>query len=67
MDMNRSFPSAVTEHLPKADIVFDHYHIMAVINMAIEGLGQEQQRTLDDEVKAAFKGCCFVLLHNYHA
>ena len=67
MDMSRSFSSAVTEHLPKADIVFDRYHIMANINMAIEGLRREQQRTLDDKDKAAFKGCRFVLLRNYHA
>jgi transposase len=67
MDMSRSFSSAVTEHLPKADIVFDRFHIMANINMAIEGLRREQQRTLDDKDKAAFKGCRFVLLRNYHA
>ncbi|MFW8602562.1 ISL3 family transposase, partial [Desulfobacterota bacterium M19] len=67
MDMSRSFSSAVTECLPKADIVFDRYHIMAHVNMAIEGLRREQQRILADEDKTALKGCRFMLLRNYHA
>jgi len=67
MDMSRSFSSAVTECLPKADIVFDRYHIMANINMAIEGLRRQQQRILADEDTTALKGCRFMLLRNYRA
>lgn len=67
MDMSRSFSSAVTECLPDADIVFDRYHIMAHINMAIEELRREQQRLLVDNNRTALKGCRFMLLRNYHA
>jgi transposase len=42
MDMSRSYSSAVIEHLPQADIVFDRYHIMAQMNMAIESLRRQQ-------------------------
>lgn len=65
MDMSRSYFSAVTEHLPHVDIVFDRYHIMALMSKAIETLRREQQRTLNDNDKKALKGCCFLLLHNY--
>ena len=67
MDMSRSYSSAVTEHLPDADIVFDRYHIMAHINKAIETLRREQQQSLDNEEKKALKGCRFLLLRNYES
>jgi len=65
MDMSRSYSRAVTEHLPHVDIVFDRYHIMALMNKSIETLRREQQRTLDGSDKIALKGCRFLLLHNY--
>ena len=65
MDMSRSYSRAVTEHLPHVDIVFDRYHIMALMNKSIETLRREQQRTLDGSDKKAPKGCRFLLLHNY--
>ena len=65
MDMSRSYSSAVTEHLPHVDIVFDRYHIMALMSKAIETLRREQQRTLNDNDKKALKGCRFLLLKNY--
>jgi len=65
MDMSRSYSSAVTEYLPKAHIVFDRYHIMAQMNMAIESLRREQQRTIDKSGQKVLKGCRFLLLSNY--
>jgi transposase len=67
MDMSRSYSSAVTEHLPHVDIVFDRYHIMAQMNQAIETLRREQQRTLENEDQKALKGCRFLLLRNYES
>lgn len=60
-DMSRSYSSAVAEYLPKVDIVFDRYYIMAQMNQAIDILRREQQRTLDDKDQKAFKGCRFLL------
>jgi len=48
MDMSSAYFYAVLEALPKLDIVFDRYHIMALVNQAIEELRREQQRELDD-------------------
>lgn len=63
--MNRSYSSAVTEHLPEVDIVFDRYHIMAQMNMVIESLRRQQQNIPDKNGQKVLKGCRFLLLRNY--
>lgn len=65
MDMSRSYSSAVTKNLPHVDIVFDRYHIMALMNKAIEKLRREQQKDLSGDEQKALKGCRFLLLGNY--
>ncbi len=65
MDMSRSHISAVTEYLPKVKIVFDRYHIMALINQAIDTFRREQQQTLNDCDIKTLKGSRFLLLRNY--
>jgi transposase len=65
MDMNKGFISAVEEHLPDVAIVFDHYHVSALMNKAIEEVRREQQSQLDEEGKQVLKGSRFLLLKNY--
>ena len=65
MDMSRPYSSAVSENLPEVDIVFDRYHIMAQMNLAIESLRREQQRTINKREQKFLKGCRFLLLSNY--
>ena len=65
MDMSRPYSSAVSENLPEVDIVFDRYHIMAQMNLAIESLRREQQRTMDKSKQKFLKGCRFLLHCNY--
>ena len=65
MDMSRPYSSAVSEYLPEVDIVFDRYHIMAQMNLAIESLRREQQRTINKCEQKFLKGCRFLLLSNY--
>ncbi len=67
MDMSRSYSSAVTEYLPSTDIVFDRYHIMAHMNLAIDTLRRQQQAILTDNDQKALKGCRFLLLRNYES
>lgn len=67
MDMSRSYSSAVAKNLPEVDIVFDRYHIMALMNKAIEKLRREQQKSLVGEDKKTLKGCRFLLLGNYES
>lgn len=65
MDMSRSYISAVQEHLPLVPIVFDHYHISAMMNKGIEEVRREQQAQLDEEGEKLLKGTRFLLLKNY--
>lgn len=65
MDMSTGFISAVEEHLPFTPIVFDRYHVSALMNKAIEEVRREQQAQLDDEGCRILKGSRFLLLKNY--
>jgi transposase len=65
MDMSTAFSSAVEEHLPGVAIVFDRYHVSALLNKGIEDLRREQQSQLDEEGQKVLKGTRFLLLKNY--
>jgi len=65
MDMSTSFISAVEQHLPFIPVVFDRYHVMALMNKAIDELRREQQAQLDDQGRQLLKGSRFLLLKNY--
>lgn len=65
MDMSVSYISAVKEILPNIPIVFDRYHVMALMNKQIDDLRRELQRSLSEEGKKFLKGSRFLLLRNY--
>ncbi len=67
MDMSRSFIAAFKKHLPSVPIVFDRYHIMAIMNRQIDALRREQQNKLAAEGKQTLKGSRYLLLRNYHS
>ena len=65
MDMSRSYCFAVREWLRHVDIVFDRYHIMALMNNAIDEIRRGRQNELDKIGKQTLKGNRFLLLRNY--
>jgi transposase len=65
MDMSGPYESAVREILPGVDIVFDHYHVMALISKAIDEIRREQQRRCNDVGLRTLKGQRFLLLKNF--
>jgi transposase len=67
MDMSSSYCFAVREWLPRVDIVFDHYHISALMNHALDEIRRSQQRELDKLGQKTLKGNRFLLLRNYDA
>jgi len=67
MDMSRSFIASFKEYLPDVQVVFDRYHIMALMNRKIDSLRREQQGALDAEGKRTLKGSRYLLLRNYHS
>lgn len=44
-DMSPAFIKGVTDYLPEAYIVFDHFHIMKIINEAVDKVRREEAKT----------------------
>ena len=65
MDMSVSYISAVKGILPNIPIVFDRYHVMALMNKQIDDLRRELQHSLSNDGKKFLKGSRFLLLRNY--
>ena len=65
MDMSKSYSSAVKKHLPNIDIVFDHFHVNAVMNKALDDIRKNQYHTLSSQNYKVLKGNRFLLLKNY--
>ena len=64
MDMSGPYKSAVLEFLPHADIVFDRFHVMKLMNMGIDEIRREQQQIYTKEGNEVLKGSRFLLLRN---
>jgi len=64
MDMAASFIKAVREHLPKAQIVFDRFHVQRLVSDALDAVRKAETRALDGEEGKALKKGRFALLKN---
>jgi len=43
MDMNAAYASATKKHLPNVDVVFDRFHVVVLLNTAIDEIRRDQQ------------------------
>lgn len=59
IDMSKAFIKGVTDHLPKARITFDKFHVIAHANTAVE-----QTRRLEQKSDPSLKGLRWKLLRN---
>lgn len=65
MDMSKAYISAVTAHLPKSTIVFDHFHLVKLFNEKLTQLRRDLHRELEDCLhKDVLKGTRWLLLKN---
>jgi transposase len=64
MDMSPAYIAAVTEHLPKATIVFDHFHLIKLLNDKLAALRRDLQREAQQAGKQVLKGTRWLLLKN---
>lgn len=62
MDMSKAFISAVRKNLPQADIVFDPFHVVKMVNEQLDDLRRELWRDATREGKRAIKGTRWILL-----
>jgi transposase len=65
IDMSPAYMSAVVEHLPKATIVFDHFHVVKLFNDRLSDLRRDLYREARDQLqKDILKGTRWLLLKN---
>jgi len=65
MDMNAAYASATKKYLPNVDVVFDRFHVVALLNTAIDEIRRDQQAKCNAVGLKAIKGMRFLLLSNY--
>jgi transposase len=65
MDMSAAYRAAVTTNLPKAKIVFDHFHVVKLFNEKLSDLRRALYREATDvQHKEVLKGTRWLLLKN---
>jgi transposase len=65
MDMSPAYISAVKAHLPKAVLVFDHFHIIKLFNEKLSDLRRDLYREAEEQLhKDVLKGTRWLLLKN---
>lgn len=64
IDMANSYSAWVREVLPDADIVYDHFHVIKLMNERMNNLRKSTMNKLEDEQKKELKGKRFLLLRN---
>jgi len=65
MDMNGAYASVAKKYLPNVDVVFDRFHVVALLNTAIDEIRRDQQAKCNAAGLKAIKGMRFLLLSNY--
>jgi len=64
IDMANSYSAWVREVLPDADIVYDHFHLIKLMNERMNNLRKSTMNKLEAEQKKELKGKRFLLLRN---
>jgi transposase len=64
IDMANSYSAWVAKVLPDADIVYDHFHVIKLMNERMNALRRSTMNKLEDEQKKELKGKRFLLLRN---
>jgi len=64
MDMSNVYSAWVKEVLPDADIVYDHFHVIKLMNERMDGLRRRTMNKLESEQKKELKNKRFLLLRN---
>lgn len=64
MDMSKAYISWIKENLPDAQIVFDHFHVIKLMNDKLDKIRRRTVRELDEEQKSLLKNQRFLFLRN---
>jgi len=64
VDLAPSYSSWVKKNLPNADIVYDHFHLIKLMNEKINVIRRKTMNSLDEELKKELKGTRWILVRN---
>ena len=64
MDMSNAYSSWVEKHFPNARIVFDHFHVVKLMNERLDNLRRRYIAQLDASQRDQFKGLRMLFLRN---
>jgi transposase len=64
IDMGKSYISAVKKNLPNAKIVFDHFHVIKLVNDTLNKLRIDVYKAASDAQKGIIVGMKYILLRN---
>ena len=67
MDMSSGYSAWVKRVLPKVAVVFDHFHVIQLMNKKLNELRRTTMKNLDEETRQELKGKRFLLLRNQEA
>ena len=64
MDMTNAYYSWFSEHFPKVSIVFDHFHVIKLMNDKLDHVRRRVVAKMDSVQQRQLKGLRFIFLHN---
>lgn len=64
MDMSNAYSAWVFKHLPYADIVYDHFHIIKAMNDKLDHVRRRVIRNMDENTRSSIKRKRFLFLRN---
>ncbi len=67
IDMSNAYAAWIGKVLPNAEIVYDHFHVIKLMNERMDTLRRTTMNKLEEEQKKALKGKRFLLLKNYES
>lgn len=63
MDMSAGYASVAGQYMPSAEICFDHFHIMQVVQNAVDKTRKDEQAAMDDEERKAMFASRYLFLY----
>ncbi len=67
MDMSNAYAAWVHRHLPNAEVVYDHFHVVKSMNDRLDKVRRRAMRGMDEATRASIKGMRFLFLRNAEA
>ena len=64
MDMDEAFKKAVRQWLPNAEIVYDRFHVVQLLNRAVDEVRRSEFRQTEGELRSTLKATRWALLKN---